>query len=241
MRQHRRRWSSVRKSASIGDGTARTWALYVPAALLPALPKVFAWGNADMGGLVISGGRVVDPASGMDAIGDVAVLDGQISAVGTGLGSAERVIDATGPRGGSRLHRPARARPVDPGRPHAGVRRGDDDARPRGGRVAGRILVSAPGRQGARAELRRRRQLGFCAHRRDDRLQRGKLAGGVRQCHARSPLDRQRGQRHRGGRHPRPPCQRTERGRHRHRHPQRLCPGRRRAGADRGVPTGGGA
>ena len=32
----------------------------------------------------------------MDAIGDVAVLDGQISAVGTGLGSAERVIDATG-------------------------------------------------------------------------------------------------------------------------------------------------
>src|SRR2546421_6920693 len=49
-----------------------------------------------MSGLVISGGRVVDPASGMDAIGDVAVLDGQISALGTGLGSAERVIDATG-------------------------------------------------------------------------------------------------------------------------------------------------
>ena len=37
-----------------------------------------------MGGLVISGGRVVDPASGMDAIGDVAVVDGKISAVGTG-------------------------------------------------------------------------------------------------------------------------------------------------------------
>ena len=49
-----------------------------------------------MGGMVISGGRVVDPASGMDAIGDVAVLDGRIAAVGTGLGSAERVIDATG-------------------------------------------------------------------------------------------------------------------------------------------------
>jgi cytosine/adenosine deaminase-related metal-dependent hydrolase len=49
-----------------------------------------------MGGLVISGGRVVDPASGMDAVGDVAVLDGKISAVGTGLGGAERVIDATG-------------------------------------------------------------------------------------------------------------------------------------------------
>src|SRR5947208_2322534 len=46
--------------------------------------------------LVISGGRVVDPASGMDAVGDVAVVDGQIAAVGTGLGGAERVIDATG-------------------------------------------------------------------------------------------------------------------------------------------------
>jgi N-acyl-D-aspartate/D-glutamate deacylase len=49
-----------------------------------------------MGGLIISGGRVVDPASGMDAIGDVAILDGRIAAVGTGLGAAERVIDATG-------------------------------------------------------------------------------------------------------------------------------------------------
>jgi len=49
-----------------------------------------------MGGLVIRGGRVVDPASGMDAVADVAVLDGAIAAVGTGLGGAERVIDATG-------------------------------------------------------------------------------------------------------------------------------------------------
>src|ERR1700742_2814302 len=49
-----------------------------------------------MGGLVISGGRAVDPASGMDAIGDVAVMDSRIAAVGTGLGSAERSIDATG-------------------------------------------------------------------------------------------------------------------------------------------------
>ena len=49
-----------------------------------------------MGGLVISGGRIVDPASGMDAIGDVALLDNRIVAVGTGLGGAERVIDATG-------------------------------------------------------------------------------------------------------------------------------------------------
>ena len=49
-----------------------------------------------MGGLIIRGGRVVDPASGMDAIGDVAVLDGKIAAVGTALPGAERVIDATG-------------------------------------------------------------------------------------------------------------------------------------------------
>ncbi len=49
-----------------------------------------------MGGVVISGGRVVDPASGMDAIADVALLDGAVAAVGTGLGGAERVIDATG-------------------------------------------------------------------------------------------------------------------------------------------------
>jgi N-acyl-D-glutamate deacylase len=49
-----------------------------------------------VGGLVISGGRVVDPASGMDAAGDVALLDGKIEAVGTGLGGAERIIDAAG-------------------------------------------------------------------------------------------------------------------------------------------------
>lgn len=49
-----------------------------------------------MGGLVITGGRVVDPSSGMDAVGDVAVMDGRIVAVGTSLGGAERAFDATG-------------------------------------------------------------------------------------------------------------------------------------------------
>jgi predicted amidohydrolase len=49
-----------------------------------------------MGGIVISGGRVVDPASGTDAVADVAVLDGKIAAIGTQLGDAERAIDATG-------------------------------------------------------------------------------------------------------------------------------------------------
>jgi hypothetical protein len=49
-----------------------------------------------MSGVVIGGGRVVDPASGIDAVGDVAVLDGKIVAIGTELGSAERTVDATG-------------------------------------------------------------------------------------------------------------------------------------------------
>ena len=49
-----------------------------------------------MGSLTISGGRVVDPASGTDAVADVAVLDGKIAAIGTELGDAERTIDATG-------------------------------------------------------------------------------------------------------------------------------------------------
>ena len=48
-----------------------------------------------MGSIIISGGRVVDPATGMDAIADVAVLDGKIVAIETGLGDAERTIDAT--------------------------------------------------------------------------------------------------------------------------------------------------
>src|ERR1700750_436173 len=54
------------------------------------------WRSDDMSGLVIRGGRVVDPASGTDATADVAVMDGRIAAVGTGLGSAEHTIDATG-------------------------------------------------------------------------------------------------------------------------------------------------
>src|SRR5689334_3217057 len=58
--------------------------------------RLSACGSDEMAGLVIRGGRVVDPASGMDAVGDVAVVDGRIAAVGTGLGSAERSIDATG-------------------------------------------------------------------------------------------------------------------------------------------------
>src|ERR1700739_612784 len=74
------------------------------------------WRRSEMGGLVISGGRAVDPPSGMDAVGDVAVLDGKIAAVGTGLGSAERVIDATGlvvAPGFSDLHAHGQTIPAD--------------------------------------------------------------------------------------------------------------------------------
>ncbi len=49
-----------------------------------------------MSQVVIRGGRVIDPASEMDAVADVALEDGRIVAVGTGLGSAEREIDAAG-------------------------------------------------------------------------------------------------------------------------------------------------
>src|SRR5215469_14886367 len=49
-----------------------------------------------MGSITISGGRVVDPASGMDAVMDVAVVDGKIVAIGTELGSTERTIEANG-------------------------------------------------------------------------------------------------------------------------------------------------
>lgn len=46
--------------------------------------------------MVIKGGRVIDPASGADAIADIALLDGRIEAIGANLGDAERVIDAAG-------------------------------------------------------------------------------------------------------------------------------------------------
>ena len=59
-----------------------------------------------MGSLVISGGRVVDPASGMDAVGDVAVLDGKIAAVLERCGIADcfRTITDSGLVGHEKPH-----------------------------------------------------------------------------------------------------------------------------------------
>ena len=48
--------------------------------------------------LLIAGGHVIDPASGLDGVADVAIADGRIAAVGPGLATADvaEVIDATG-------------------------------------------------------------------------------------------------------------------------------------------------
>lgn len=49
-----------------------------------------------MNRILISGGRVIDPASELDAVCDVLIEDGKVAAVGTGLGEANQMIDATG-------------------------------------------------------------------------------------------------------------------------------------------------
>jgi dihydroorotase len=47
--------------------------------------------------LLITGGRVIDPASGLDGVADVGITDGKIAAVGAGLGGeAKETIDASG-------------------------------------------------------------------------------------------------------------------------------------------------
>jgi dihydroorotase len=50
-----------------------------------------------MSSLLVTNGRVMDPASGYDGIGDVLIVDGKVAAVGAGLGaSAAEGFDATG-------------------------------------------------------------------------------------------------------------------------------------------------
>lgn len=51
-----------------------------------------------MSNLLITGGRVIDPASGLDQVADVAISDGLVAAVGARLSRthAQRVIDASG-------------------------------------------------------------------------------------------------------------------------------------------------
>ncbi len=47
-------------------------------------------------GLVLRGGRVIDPGSGLDSVADVAVGDGKVIAVGAGLPPGGREVDAGG-------------------------------------------------------------------------------------------------------------------------------------------------
>jgi N-acyl-D-aspartate/D-glutamate deacylase len=46
--------------------------------------------------VVLRGGRVIDPESGLDAVRDVAVADGRIAAVGTGLPTGRAGVDVAG-------------------------------------------------------------------------------------------------------------------------------------------------
>ena len=46
--------------------------------------------------VVLRGGRVIDPDSGLDAVSDVAVSDGRVVAIGTGPASARLDLDVTG-------------------------------------------------------------------------------------------------------------------------------------------------
>jgi predicted amidohydrolase len=46
--------------------------------------------------LVLRGGRVIDPETGLDAVRDVAVAQGRIAAVGSGLAPGQVEVDVSG-------------------------------------------------------------------------------------------------------------------------------------------------
>jgi len=66
--------------------------------LAAGLPAVALYAKADGSDLVIKGGRVVDPSRGIDRVADVAVRDGRIRAVRSGIvpPPGADVLDATG-------------------------------------------------------------------------------------------------------------------------------------------------
>ncbi|MEO7010134.1 MAG: dihydroorotase, partial [Caldimonas sp.] len=72
--------------------------------------------------ILIRGGRIVDPASGRDAVGDVAIADGRIVALGDASAdfTPERTIDASGLVVAPGLVDLA-ARLREPGHDHAGM------------------------------------------------------------------------------------------------------------------------
>src|SRR5579872_3474022 len=48
------------------------------------------------GEIVLRGGRVIDPESGLDAVADVAIASGRVAAVGTGVPAGRAEIDVAG-------------------------------------------------------------------------------------------------------------------------------------------------
>ena len=52
-------------------------------------------GMIEKNSLLIKGGRVIDPANKFNGVADVLIVDGKISAVGTNIETAEKIIDAT--------------------------------------------------------------------------------------------------------------------------------------------------
>ncbi|MEH6558883.1 MAG: amidohydrolase family protein [Oceanicoccus sp.] len=46
--------------------------------------------------LMLKGGRVIDPETGLDSVRDVAIVDGRIAALGADLGPSKETIDVTG-------------------------------------------------------------------------------------------------------------------------------------------------
>ena len=79
--------------------------------------------------LVVANGRVIDPASGLDAVRNIGITGGRIAAVSDKPLKGKRVIDAKNHVVAPGLHRPARARPAGRVLPHDGSRRRHHRAR----------------------------------------------------------------------------------------------------------------
>jgi dihydroorotase len=70
--------------------------LLTPTAALAALLTCLLDAQVARFDLVLRGGRVIDPASGLDAVRNVAIRDGRIAAVSTRTLSGREVLDVTG-------------------------------------------------------------------------------------------------------------------------------------------------
>jgi hypothetical protein len=71
--------------------------------------------------LVIAGGRVIDPESGLDAVRHVGIKAGKIVMLSEAPLMAASTLDAAGLVVATRLHRPAFTRADDPFDAHAGL------------------------------------------------------------------------------------------------------------------------